>query len=187
MKKQLFLIVLLVAFMCCACSHKHEWQNATCEEPQKCTICEEVQGQPLGHDWQEATCEKPKQCKVCSKTDGEALDHNWKEATCNNPRICETCHKSEGDKLGHNFEGTTCTNPGTCSRCGELQDSYGHSWKEATCMNPKQCTVCNITEGTSLGHAVQNGRCTRCGANVLTSKDMDANYAYLLKNGEITK
>ncbi len=54
----------------------------------------------------------------------------------------------------------------------------GHTWNEATCTTPKTCSVCEATEGTALGHDVQEynvttaatclwegeeqGNCVRC-------------------------
>lgn len=185
MKKQLFLIILLVAVFLCSCGHEHEWQNATCTAPQKCATCEEVQGEPLGHNWNEATCEAPKQCSVCAEVQGDPLDHNWNEATCETPRQCSVCAEVQGEPLNHDWVGGTCTNPGTCSYCGKIQDIYGHDWQDATCTNPQRCSFCSLTNGSPLGHEVNNGVCSRCGKDVLIAEKMDVDVAYMLKNGEI--
>ena len=171
----------------CACNHEHEWLDATCMLPKRCAVCSKRQGEALGHTWQDATCEEPEKCVTCAMTKGGSLGHRWQEATCNTPSICKLCNELQGDALGHNFVGGSCSNLGKCSRCEVLQDDYSHNWKDATCTSPKQCSSCGITEGTSLGHTAQNGKCTRCGITVLTAKDMEVDYVYQLINGRITK
>lgn len=57
---------------------EHQWKNATCTEPQICSVCNETKGEKLGHDpntWatiKEATCtavgEKETTCKRCGKS-----------------------------------------------------------------------------------------------------------------------
>lgn len=39
--------ILLVSIT--ACSHEHEYSEATCTEPKTCTICGETEGEALGH------------------------------------------------------------------------------------------------------------------------------------------
>lgn len=92
------LVVLCLAVLS-GCSCEHEWVAASCEEPAKCILCGEVQGEALGHSWAEASCEAPKTCSVCSVVDGEALGHTWVEATYEYPRVCNTCGKTEGEPL----------------------------------------------------------------------------------------
>ncbi len=48
----------------------HEWLEATCTEPKKCSRCGETQGEPAGHRWIEATYELPETCSVCGATQG---------------------------------------------------------------------------------------------------------------------
>ena len=106
----------------------HMWQNATCEEPQTCTICGKTQGHPLNHRWAAATCNVPKTCTVCFKTDGELLPHQWQDATCEKPETCAKCGKTEGEIGTHSYQETvreeaTTTENGyviyTCSICGD--------------------------------------------------------------------
>lgn len=139
------------------CSCEHQWNSATCTQPDTCEKCGATQGEPLGHAWAEATCAHPQTCSVCGATQGEALGHTWKEATCKTAKTCLTCGEVEGKPLGH-------------------------TWEEKTCTEPKTCTVCGTTVGYPLGHAVESwsvvtaptctqagsktGTCTRCGETV---------------------
>ena len=93
--------MILSLFTLTACGCEHEWSEATCTEPQVCSLCEETQGEPLGHAWVDATCEDPKMCSVCSATEGDALGHvpeNWKTtgvnyvtATVSSKKYCSVC------------------------------------------------------------------------------------------------
>ena len=122
-------LLLFLALICTltGCGCKHEWKDATCETPKICSLCEEVEGEPLGHSWQEATCEAPKTCSGCGLTEGEALGHSWAEATCEAPRTCTNCTMTEGDALGH-------------------------SWNNADCQEEKVCTVCSFASGETGPH-----------------------------------
>ena len=92
-----FLPLLLCLCLLTGCGCKHEWKEATCETPKTCSLCEEVEGEPLGHSWQKATCEAPKTCSGCGLTEGEALWHSWADATCEAPKTCSLCGETEGD------------------------------------------------------------------------------------------
>lgn len=101
-KSKLALFLALVALnlvVLSGCSCEHEWLDASCEEPAKCSLCEEVKGEALGHTWADATCETPNTCSVCGTTDGEALGHTWVDATYDSPKSCTTCGKTEGEAL----------------------------------------------------------------------------------------
>lgn len=76
-KTALFLLLLIFTCALTACGCNHDWVEASCETPKTCSLCEEVEGEPLGHSWVEATCEEPRTCAVCALTEGEALDHSW--------------------------------------------------------------------------------------------------------------
>lgn len=84
-----------------AATHTHNWTEATCTSPNKCTICGVTEGKALGHDYGEwvatkaATCtqvgEKEAVCSVCGvkKVDTiKALGH-----TPNSDSICTVCGK----------------------------------------------------------------------------------------------
>ena len=105
-KKNLMSISLIAVFTCLltACGCKHEWKEATCEEPKTCKICNEVEGEPLGHNWKEATCTEAKTCLTCGKTEGEKLGHRWVEATYEKPKTCTVCGLTEGEPLKRNKE-----------------------------------------------------------------------------------
>ena len=50
--------------------HEHQWIEATCTDPQICSICGEIEGAPLGHKWKDATYDTPKTCERCGETEG---------------------------------------------------------------------------------------------------------------------
>ena len=99
----LAVMITLLTFALSACACEHEWQDATCVDPQICSLCDEVQGEALDHKWRAATCVDPKTCRVCGETEGEATGHNWADATCVGPKTCSTCGAVDGDALGHNL------------------------------------------------------------------------------------
>ena len=92
---------------------QHHYIDADCENPERCEICGNEQGEPLGHEWAEATCTAPQTCSVCGKTEGDPLPHSWQEATCTSARECTVCGAKDGSPLGHT------TRLGKCGRCGE--------------------------------------------------------------------
>lgn len=50
-----------------------------------CSECDDVmeeKTQAAGHRFNDATCELPKTCKVCQTTEGAALGHSYKDNTC---------------------------------------------------------------------------------------------------------
>ena len=126
-KTTLLLLLFCLVFTLTACSCEHEWQDATCEVPKTCSLCQKTEGEPLGHSWQEATCETARSCSACGLTEGTPLGHEWQNPENNCFQICSVC-------------GAT----------GELQRE--HQWEEATCTQPKTCTVCGTTEGECSPH-----------------------------------
>lgn len=80
MKKKRLLIMALSVFMLIifsGCCFKHDWQPATCTQPETCSKCEKTRGEALGHTWVAATCTEPKTCSVCGATSGTALGHEY--------------------------------------------------------------------------------------------------------------
>ncbi len=51
----------------------HDWQDATCTDPEVCIICGEEQGSAAGHDWIMATRTTPKTCAFCGVTEGTPI------------------------------------------------------------------------------------------------------------------
>ena len=80
--------------------HKHQWEPASCIEPEHCSDCGKTKGSPLGHAWSDATCTEAQKCSVCGATGEPALDHQWLPATEDSPMCCSTCGKYEGRSLG---------------------------------------------------------------------------------------
>lgn len=100
MKKKLYILLLALACLsvltgCCS----HTWLDATCEDPQICSKCEEVQGDPLAHDMADADCVNPRTCTRCGLTEGTALGHTWQEATTELPKTCTACAATEGERI----------------------------------------------------------------------------------------
>ena len=84
------------------------------EKIRLCEGCDQKETAPiqaLGHDWQEATCESPKTCSVCNTTEGEALGHTWVDATCTTPKTCSVCEATEGAVLSHDYKWIVDTEP----------------------------------------------------------------------------
>ena len=126
MKKIWIAVLALVMLLLLAgCGCEHEWEDANCETPKTCKLCDETEGAPLGHTWNAATCTEAKTCDVCNKTEGEAKGHSWEAATCLLPEKCSVCHETRGEALSHN-------------------------WQEATTEAPKTCANCQLTEGGRL-------------------------------------
>lgn len=101
------------------CCISHNWQEATCTEPQTCAECGKTKDEALGHTWKEATCAVPKTCTVCGETEGEALEHTWAEATCSAPKTCTVCGATEGKALEHTLTEANYQQAATCEVCGE--------------------------------------------------------------------
>lgn len=99
----------------------HEWSDATCIEPQICSICQKTRGEPIGHDWMDATCTVPKTCNRCSQIEGSALGHKWFEATWEKPKTCTVCKEIEGESLESTYkQGVECFSEGNLSSAKNL-------------------------------------------------------------------
>lgn len=120
-----FILILILICTLTACGCKHEWVEASCETPKTCTLCEEVEGEPLGHSWQEATCETAKTCSACGLTEGDALGHDWVDATCETPKTCSICSHTEGDALGHRWNNADCQEEMICTTCNFASGEFG--------------------------------------------------------------
>lgn len=127
----------------------HDWRDASCLHAKRCTICNRIEGAPLGHDYRDATCVEPKTCKRCGETSGEALGHSVAEWTVDAEATCAT----EGQMHG------------TCDTCRsevsttieKLTDHAIDSWtidKEATCSaegsRSGTCSICGESRTESI-------------------------------------
>lgn len=72
----------ILALAACGKSHTHEWEDATCTEPQKCSKCDETKGEPKGHQFEYVSCTKPKTCSICGETKGKAVGHSVELGKC---------------------------------------------------------------------------------------------------------
>lgn len=112
--------------------------EATCTEPQTCTVCSAILSKKLGHKYDktvtEPTCLEQgfttRTCSRCAYTYLDdfqnALGHKaGAKATCTEPQTCTRCSALLADKLGHSYTDTlvppTCAEPGytlhTCDTC----------------------------------------------------------------------
>jgi ribosomal protein S27E len=141
----LLLICALLLAALTACHRHRPGPEATCTEPQTCTVCGEVLAEATGHTpGDEATCTEPQTCAVCGAVLAKATGHTPGEVA-------------------------TCTEPQTCTVCGEvIAEATGHTpGDEATCTEPQTCTVCGEVLSNALGHDVgDDGVCRRCGKQV---------------------
>ena len=94
----------------------HQWQPATCTQPETCIECGKTRGDILPHDMTEATCLEPSHCRNCDFSTTGLGDHQWEEATISAPRTCKICGITDGDPLPciHSFNAET----EKCVHCG---------------------------------------------------------------------
>lgn len=125
---------------------KHNWLEATCDEPKKCSICKITEGSKLNHRWVEATYTTPKTCSVCDITEGEPLkcvDHLDE----NSDQLCDNCGAAVAPNIPpceHNWIPATYTTPKTCSICGEIEgDPIYHEHKD-----DNEDNICEVCEQT---------------------------------------
>ena len=145
MKKQTIILALLLALLLLAAcgQHEHQWEDATCTEPETCAVCGETRGEALGHRWRNAGCEEPETCARCGETRGEAPGHDWQPATCTKPETCAACGETRGEVLGHDWQPATCTESEVCSVCGETRgEALGHDATPADYWSASVCSRC---------------------------------------------
>lgn len=82
----LFIVVLCFSLVACGgpCKDGHQWEEATCEESKKCTVCGKIEGVPLEHviDTYETTLEptcttngkKEGVCSLCGETISKEIE-----------------------------------------------------------------------------------------------------------------
>lgn len=153
--------------------------EATCTEPEVCTVCSARLTDKLGHNYGtvvvEPTCtERGYTVHTCSRCDSVYLDafvrakgHTpGEEATCTAAQLCTECATVLADALGHGYADTvvppTCAEQGytshVCTYCGHtyvdsIQPAAGHTaGAEATCTSDQTCTVCYTVLTAKLGH-----------------------------------
>lgn len=121
--KKVFMSTALILLLgtLSGCCIQHEWQSATCTEPETCSKCGKTNGEALGHTWEDATCDTPKTCVVCGATEGDALGHVWTEATCTTPQVCSVCAAIGEEELGHDYIYNDIIDNFVCSRCNEAK------------------------------------------------------------------
>jgi len=108
-------------------SCNHNFEPATCEEPETCSLCGEQNGQALGHsygDWkttEKSTCKdfgtKERVCSVCGDSEKESIEklaHTWKDATCSSAKKCKVCGITEGEPSTHDYPNLDFK----CKTCG---------------------------------------------------------------------
>src|SRR5699024_8435258 len=108
----------------------HSWVGESCEAPRHCSVCNYVDGEPLGHDFSEYIFDGNAACT----SDGTET------ATCTR---CDATHTqiSYGSAIWHDYVesvvAATCTSSGSvsliCSVCGDsevatIPATGEHSW-----------------------------------------------------------
>ncbi len=141
--------------------------EATCTEPQECTVCHETLVEALGHTpGTAATCTTDQICTVCNVVINPATGHVDKDP---HDYICDVCHEDLCTEATHTLVilpavAATCTTSGLtegkqCSRCNDITvpqqviPATGHTEfidaeVAATCTTTgltegKHCSVCN--------------------------------------------
>lgn len=157
----LIVLFILIAGGIQACTHEHNWIDATCTEPKTCSSCNKTEGDPLGHNYQGASCTFRGTCTRCGEIGGGYIPHEWVDATCTEAEHCAMCGENrrwDSFPLGHHWESATCTAPKTCTRCGATEGTPQHnfissSWEttiEPTCQTEgeesRACQNCGEIE-----------------------------------------
>ena len=146
--------------------------DATCEDPQKCTVCDK-ELVPAAHTIVddaavEATCTTPgktagQHCSVCNvvivaQQDIPVKDHTpGAEATCTTAQICTVCNTEIAPKKEHTPGAeATCTTAQICTVCNaEIAPKKEHTpGAEATCTAAQTCTVCNAEIAPKKAHTI---------------------------------
>ncbi|MBR3767406.1 MAG: hypothetical protein IKL10_04090, partial [Clostridia bacterium] len=145
-----------------------------------CDICDKEN--ITDHDWTDASCTVAKTCSVCGEVDGEPLGHTGGEPTCTISAICDVCGEEYLDKDNHlEFEWKdvppSCTLNGYsaehCIACNYFKtesmipgdDATGHSFGDAetvppTCTEPgydiRVCSTCEADEKSNYKPATDH-------------------------------
>ena len=150
--------------------------EATCTDPQTCTVCQATLVPALGHTpGASATCTEPQKCTVCQATVAPSLGHTpGASATCTEPQKCTVCQTTLTPALGHTAgAAATCTEPQKCTVCQSvLAPELGHTpGAAATCTEPQLCTVCTAEVKPANGHTpagaatcTEPSKCSECEA-----------------------
>ena len=104
---------------------QHQWAEADCLTPSRCTLCAAEQGEALGHDWQEPSCESPQRCSRCGAEQGQATGHIWLDASCESPERCGSCGETRGDKAEHRY-GAEASDEGGVGAASRQHFGKGH-------------------------------------------------------------
>ena len=130
----------------------HSWNEADCDSPKACKVCNATEGEALGHQWTTPDvdlCKIQSTCSRCGATDGENAEHIWVQASCENAKSCTECKATDGEPLGHipYADDGNCLTAITCQRCSEImteaKPSHTHSAEDNNCETPTRCTVCD--------------------------------------------
>ena len=152
-------------------------EEATCTEPQTCTVCQGILTEPLGHAYDltvvEPTCTEQgytsHACHRCGHTyldtytDAKGHTSN-EEASCTHAQICADCGAVMDEAKGHDYTHVIVAptvrgyTTHTCSRCehtylDSFTDTVPHTLRqEANCFEPQSCSVCGGLIKEAIGH-----------------------------------
>ena len=156
----------------------HSWVGESCEAPRHCSVCNYVDGEPLGHDFSEYIFDGNAACT----SDGTET------ATCTR---CDATHTqiSYGSAIGHDYVesvvAATCTSSGSvsliCSVCGDsevatIPATGEHSW------DFENGEVTPAT-GTTEGKIVYG--CTVCSETIEVAFPATGEHSWQFDKGEI--
>ncbi len=83
MKKRVILGVAVLSICgLLGCGHDHIWVGGDCVTAKNCSICGELEGEPLGHEFMEADCTRGEMCKACGTVQGEPTAHSCDLGVC---------------------------------------------------------------------------------------------------------
>ncbi len=156
----------------------HSWVGESCEAPRHCSVCNYVDGEPLGHDFSEYIFDGNAACT----SDGTET------ATCTR---CDATHTqiSYGSAIGHDYVesvvAATCTSSGSvsliCSVCGDsevatIPATGEHSWDFE---NGEVTPATGTTEGKIIYG------CTVCSETLEVAFPATGEHSWQFDKGEI--
>lgn len=124
----------------------------------------------LGHDYQKATCERPQICSLCNHQVGEAMEHSFQKsnevlASCTvsgvATYVCSECQFSKTENIpmvAHDFIEKDSLSP-SCTESGYTL---------------YECSMCQIQKEenfAAMNHIISNGKCERCNQDFKAKKN----------------
>lgn len=115
---------------------EHEWIDATCAEPKHCSICGEIEGEPLEHTLTEANYQQAAACEVCGETVGEPLQAEFEKygLVCNAELDVTYPYVIPCYDEGYTTNGKVTFSDYDVFESDETHEALdGYEWKAVTC------------------------------------------------------